>query len=80
MKVFVIRLCRFQKDNPRALVGLVEIVGKKGRIAFKTMDELWEILNSSERQLRKLRQSPRPHQIACHINGMQATGDVENKH
>ena len=28
-------------------MGLVEIVGKKGRIAFTNMDELWEILNSS---------------------------------
>ena len=47
MKDFIIRVCRFEKDNPQALVGLVEIVGKKGRIAFKTMDGLWEILNSS---------------------------------
>ena len=47
MKDFIIRVCRFEKDNPRALVGLVEIVGKEGRIAFKTMDGLWEILNSS---------------------------------
>jgi hypothetical protein len=28
-------------------VGLVEKVGKKGRIGFTSMDELWEILNSS---------------------------------
>jgi len=47
MKDFIIRVCRFEKDNPRALVGLVEIVGKKGRIAFKTLDELWKILNTS---------------------------------
>ncbi len=44
---FIIRLYRFEKDNPRNLVGLVEIVGKKGRMAFTNMDELWEILNSS---------------------------------
>ena len=44
---FIIRLYRFEKDNPRALVGIVEIVGKKGRMAFTNMDELWEILNSS---------------------------------
>ena len=47
MKDFIIRVCRFEKDNPQALVGLVEIVGKEGRIAFKTMDGLWEIMNSS---------------------------------
>jgi len=28
-------------------VGLVEKPGKKERIGFTTMDELWEILNSS---------------------------------
>jgi hypothetical protein len=47
MKDFIIRLYRFEKDNPRNLVGLVEIVGKKGRMGFTDMDELWEILNSS---------------------------------
>jgi hypothetical protein len=44
---YIIRLYRFEKDNPRNLVGLVEIVGKKGRMAFRNMDVLWEILNSS---------------------------------
>ncbi len=47
MKEFIIRLYRFEKDNPRNLVGVVEVVGKKGRMGFTTMDELWEILNSS---------------------------------
>gem|GEM_PF-1351513 len=47
MKDFIIRLYRYEKDNPRALVGIVEIVGKKGRMGFTTLDELWEILNSS---------------------------------
>ena len=47
MEHFIIRLYRFEKDQPRALVGLVEQVGKKGRIGFTSMDELWEILNSS---------------------------------
>ncbi len=47
MEDFIIRIYRFEKDQPRALVGLVEKVGKKGRIGFTSMDELWEILNSS---------------------------------
>ena len=47
MESFIIRLYRFEKDNPRTLVGLVEKPGKERRIAFTTMDELWEILNSS---------------------------------
>lgn len=44
---FIVRLYRFEKDNPRGLVGLVEIVGRKGRLAFTSIEELWEILNSS---------------------------------
>ena len=44
---FIVRIYRFKKDHPRALVGFVEIVGKRGRLAFTNMDELWEILNSS---------------------------------
>ncbi len=47
MEDYVVRIYRLKKDNPRAIVGLVETVGKKGRIGFTTMDELWEILNSS---------------------------------
>ena len=47
MEVFIVRIYRFKKGNPRALVGLVETVGKKGRLGFTTMDELWGILNSS---------------------------------
>ena len=47
MEVFIVRIYRFKKGNPRALVGLVEMVGKKGRSGFTTLDELWEILNSS---------------------------------
>jgi hypothetical protein len=46
MEDFIIRLYRFERDNPRALVGLVEKPGKKERIGFTTMDELWAILNS----------------------------------
>ena len=47
MENFIIRLYRFEKDNPRTLVGLVEKPGEKRRIGFTTMDELWGILNSS---------------------------------
>ena len=42
---YIIRIYRFEKDKPRGLVGLVEEVGKKGKKAFNTYDELWEILN-----------------------------------
>jgi len=46
---YIIRVYRFEKDKPRSLVGLVEEVGKKGKKAFNTYDELWEILNSSKK-------------------------------
>ncbi|HYA92404.1 MAG TPA: hypothetical protein VEK32_13000 [Thermodesulfobacteriota bacterium] len=47
MEDFIIRIYRFEKNNPRSFVGLVEKVGEKRRIGFTTMDELWEILKSS---------------------------------
>lgn len=43
---YIIRIYRFEKDKPRSLVGLIEEVGKKGKKAFHTYDELWEVLNS----------------------------------
>ncbi len=47
MEDFIIRIYRFEKDNPRGIVGLVEKVGEKDRIGFTSMDQLWQILNSS---------------------------------
>ena len=47
MEDFIIRIYRFEKDNPRGFVGLVEKVGEKRRIGFTTMDQLWQILNAS---------------------------------
>jgi len=47
MEDFIIRIYRFEKDNPRGFVGLVEKVGEKRRIGFTSIDELWQILNSS---------------------------------
>ncbi len=45
---YIIRIYRFQKDNPRHLVGIVESVEgeRRGRRAFTNFDDLWEILNS----------------------------------
>ena len=31
MEDYVVRIYRLNKDNPRAIVGLVETVGKKGK-------------------------------------------------
>jgi len=41
---YVVRIYRFKENNPRSLVGVVEEVGVKGKKAFTTYDELWEIL------------------------------------
>jgi hypothetical protein len=43
---YIIQIYRFKKNNPRALVGLVEEIGTKGKKAFTNYDELWEILSS----------------------------------
>ena len=48
---YVVRIYRFEENNPRALVGLVEEVGQKGKKAFTNFDELWEILNPPKRRL-----------------------------
>ena len=52
---YVVRIYRFDKNNPRHLVGVVEEVGVKGKKAFTNYDELWEILISS----RSIRQKPK---------------------
>ena len=43
---YVVRIYRFDENNPRHLVGVVEEVGVKGKKAFTNYDELWDILNS----------------------------------
>lgn len=48
MDNYIVRIYRREKDNPRLLVGLVEEVGLKGKKAFNTLDDLWEILNAKK--------------------------------
>jgi len=45
---YIVRIYRFEKNNPRQLVGIVESVENEGRgkRAFTNLDDLWEILNS----------------------------------
>jgi superfamily I DNA and RNA helicase len=50
---YIIRIYRYEKDKPQSFVGIVEEVGKKGKKAFNTYDELWEILNSSKKKESK---------------------------
>ena len=48
MENYIVRIYRFQKDNPRGLVGIVESVegDRREKRAFTNLDDLWEILNS----------------------------------
>ena len=48
MENYIVRIYRFQKDNPRQLVGIVESVEdeKREKRAFTQLDDLWQILNS----------------------------------
>lgn len=45
---YIVRIYRCEKDRPRSLVGIVEEAGAKGKKAFQSFDELWEILNTGE--------------------------------
>jgi len=48
METYIVRIYRLQQGNPRHLVGIVESVEgeRRGKRAFTTFDDLWEILNS----------------------------------
>lgn len=65
---YIVRIYRFQRNKPHALLGVVEEVGKKGKKAFTHYDELWEILNSSRGP--KLQEKP----AAKDLEGNQAPG------
>ena len=51
MANYVVRIYRFEENNPRALIGLVEEMGEKRKNAFTNLDELWEIINSPKTNL-----------------------------
>ena len=55
---YIIHIYRFNKDNPRALIGVVEEVGVKERKAFTNDDELWEILISSKSTMQRRKSDP----------------------
>jgi predicted transcriptional regulator YdeE len=44
---YIVRIYRFEEENPKSLVGVVEEVGVDGNRAFRDIEELWEILRSS---------------------------------
>jgi hypothetical protein len=53
---YIVRIYRFKKNNPRHLLGIVEEVGVDGRKAFSNLEELWEILNVSQKDSQKKHQ------------------------
>ena len=42
---YIVRIYRYDKNNPRRLVGVVEQVGMEVKKAFHNLDELWTILS-----------------------------------
>ncbi len=56
---YIIRVYRCRKDNPKKFVGTVEKVGLKGKMAFTSIQELWEILNCKVRKLQGYRKTGR---------------------
>ena len=63
MENYLLRIYRIEKDNPRNLVGLVEKIGDKKRMGFASLDELWEILNSSAAKNSQFHPSVKRHKI-----------------
>jgi hypothetical protein len=53
-KSYIVRIYRCEKDKPRNFVGVVEEVGVTGRKAFKNLEELWDILTSSNKKLPQM--------------------------
>jgi len=50
---YVVRIYRFDRKNPRQIIGFVEEIGGKGKKAFTNYDELWEILSSSKSNINR---------------------------
>ena len=46
METYIVRIYRFEKDNPQRFVGTVEEAGIEGKMAFSYFDELWDILSA----------------------------------
>jgi hypothetical protein len=50
---YIVRIYRYEKDNPGMLVGLVEEVGIDRQRGFTSIEELWRILNSARESERR---------------------------
>jgi hypothetical protein len=44
LESYIIRIYRYENNNPRSFVGVVEEVGVPEKRAFTNLEELWDIL------------------------------------
>ena len=51
---YIIRIYRFDKERAHHVVGTAEEVGVKGKKAFKTLEELWQILQNRPKERENL--------------------------
>lgn len=49
MDSYIVRIYRREKKKPRVIVGTVERPEIDGKMAFSSLDELWEILSHDGR-------------------------------
>ena len=80
---YIVRIYRFQKNKPRALLGIVEEVGKKGKKAFTHYDDLWEILNLAKglqfqegEEGEKVPGRKKRHQRRKEVRGVKKVGEI----
>jgi len=52
LNTYIVRIYRSEEGIPHNLVGVVEEVGKKERLAFKSLDDLWDILKRPRGRVR----------------------------
>ncbi len=71
---YIVRIYRFKKNNPRHLVGIVEEVGVDGRRAFSNLEELWELLNTSEKCFQKRQRGGKAAVLSTSKHGRAAEG------
>lgn len=56
---YIVHIYRLRKNHRRGLVGVLEMVGSKGKKAFTNYDELWDILSAGEKLSRRRNQARR---------------------
>ena len=52
LNTYIVRIYRRKNGIPHNLFGIIEEVGKKERLAFKSLDDLWDILKRPRGRVR----------------------------